>query len=125
MGQNNLEKHRRFITAAYMFMFLALFTVVCAVFAYFLARKVALVEDAEVWIQAQALWIMRNIVIFLILALFAGLWFIPLFFYVWDSMIWVKACTVIGVIFAGIAWLFLLNAWLKGFIKYLKKKAAF
>ena len=125
MGQSNLERHRRYITSSYLLMFLALFTVITAVLAYWLARKVAMVDDAEVWIHAQALWVMRNAVIFLILALFASLWFIPLIFFYWDSMIWVKACTVIGVIFSGIAWLFLLNVWLKGFTKYLQKKAVF
>ena len=124
MGQDNLEKHRRYMTMAYILMFLALFTIVSAVLAYFLARKVTQV-DAEVWIHAQALWVMRNVMIFLILAAFAALWFIPLIFFYWDSMLWVKACTVIGVIFSSVAWLFLLNAWLKGFNKYLKKKAAF
>ena len=125
MGQSNLERHRRYITSSYLLMFLALFTVITAVLAYWLARKVAMVDDAEVWIHAQALWVMRNALIFLILALFASLWFIPLIFFYWDSMIWVKACTVIGVVFSGIAWLFLLNVWLKGFTKYLQKKAAF
>ena len=125
MGQSNLERHRRYITSSYLLMFLALFTVITAVLAYWLARKVAMVDDAEVWIHAQALWVMRKAVIFLILALFASLWFIPLIFFYWDSMIWVKACTVIGVVFSGIAWLFLLNVWLKGFTKYLQKKAAF
>lgn len=125
MGQTNSEQHRRCITGSYLFMFLALFTVVTALIAYWLARKVAVVDDAEVWIHAQALWMMRNAVIFMILAAFAGLWFIPLVFFYWDSFIWVKACTVIGVVFSGIAWLFLLNAWLKGFTKYLQKKAVF
>lgn len=124
MGQDNLEKHRRYMAMAYMFMFLALFTVVSAVIAYLLARKVAQV-DAEVWMHAQALWVMRNVIIFVILAAFAALWFIPLIFFYWDSMLWVKACTVVGVVFSTIAWLFLLNAWIKGFSKYLNKKAAF
>ena len=109
---------------AYMFMFLALFSVFSAVIAYLLARKVTQV-DAEVWMHAQALWIMRNVIIFVILAAFAALWFIPLIFFYWDSLLWVKACTVIGVIFGAIAWLFLLNAWIKGFSKYLNKKAVF
>ena len=125
MGQTNLEQHRRYITSAYLLMFLALFTVITAVLAYWLARKVAVVDDAEVWIHAQALWIMRNAVIFLILAAFAALWFIPLMFFYWDSFIWVKACTVAGVVFSAIAWLYLLNIWLKGFTKYLQKKAVF
>lgn len=125
MGQDNSEKQRRSITTSYIFMFLALFTVITAVFAYWLARKVTMVGDVEVWMHAQALWVMRNAVIFLILAIFAALWFIPLIFFYWDSFIWVKACTVAGVVFSAIAWLFLLNAWLKGFTKYLQKKAVF
>ena len=124
MGQDNLEKHRRYMVMAYMFMFLALFSLFSAVIAYLLARKVTQV-DAEVWMHAQALWIMRNVIIFVILAAFAALWFIPLIFFYWDSLLWVKACTVIGVIFSAIAWLFLLNAWIKGFSKYLNKKAVF
>ncbi|MBJ9951882.1 MULTISPECIES: hypothetical protein [Acinetobacter] len=125
MGQTNPEQHRKFITSSYLFMFLALFTVITAVLAYWLARKVAVANDAEVWIHAQALWIMRNAVIFLILAAFAALWFIPLMFFYWDSFIWVKACTVAGVVFSAIAWLYLLNIWFKGFTKYLQKKAVF
>lgn len=125
MGQTNPEQHRKFITSSYLFMFLALFTVITAVLAYWLARKVAVANGAEVWIHAQALWIMRNAVIFLILAAFAALWFIPLMFFYWDSFIWVKACTVAGVVFSAIAWLYLLNIWLKGFTKYLQKKAVF
>ena len=125
MGRDNLEKHRRYITGSYLFMFLALFTVITAVVAYWLARKVTKVDNVEVWMHAQALWLMRNAVIFLILAIFALLWFIPLIFFYWDSFIWVKACTVIGVVFSAIAWLFLLNVWLKGFTKYLQKKAVF
>lgn len=125
MGQDNLKQHRRYMTISYVFMFLALFTIISAILSYFLARKVAMAEHAEVWIHAQALWVMRSVVIFLILAAFAALWFIPLIFFYWDSMLWVKACTVIGVIFSLISWLYLLNAWLKGFSKYLKSKAAF
>lgn len=125
MWQTNPEQHRKFITSSYLFMFLALFTVITAVLAYWLARKVAVADNAEVWIHAQALWIMRNALIFLILAAFAALWFIPLIFFYWDSFIWVKACTVAGVVFSAIAWLYLLNIWLKGFTKYLQKKAVF
>ena len=125
MRQTNPEQHRKFITSSYLFMFLALFTVITAVLAYWLARKVAVADNAEVWIHAQALWIMRNALIFLILAAFAALWFIPLIFFYWDSFIWVKACTVAGVVFSAIAWLYLLNTWLKGFTKYLQKKAVF
>ncbi len=125
MGQDNIEKHRRYMTCSYVFMFLALFTVISAIIAYWFARKVAHVDNAEVWIHAQALWVMRNVIIFLILAAFAALWFIPLIFFYWDSALWVKACTVAGVIFSCVAWLFLLNTWLQGFSKYMKKKAVF
>ncbi len=45
--------------------------------------------------------------------------------FAWDSNLWVTASTVAGVVFSAIAWLFLLNAWLKGLSKYLKNKAVF
>ena len=125
MGQDFLERHRRYMTLSYVFMFLALFTVVTAAIAYFLARKVANTDATEVWLQAQALWVMRSVVLFMLLAVFAALWFIPACFIYWDSAIWVKTCAVIGVIFSAIAWLYLLNALLKGFVKYMQKKAAF
>ena len=47
MGQTNPEQHRKFITSSYLFMFLALFTVITAVLAYWLARKVAVANDLE------------------------------------------------------------------------------
>ena len=61
MGQDNIAQHRRYVAISYVFMFLALFTIVFALFAYLLARKVAIVDNAEVWIHAHALWIMRNV----------------------------------------------------------------
>ena len=125
MGQGNIEQHRRYVAISYVFMFLALFTILFAAFAYMFARKVAIVDNAEVWIHAHALWIMRNVLLFIMMAFFASLWFIPLFFFAWDSAIWVTATTVTGVVFSSIAWLFLLNAWLKGLSKYLKNKAVF
>lgn len=125
MGQTNLEQHRRYVAASYICMFLGLFTVIFAVIAYFLARKVAVVEDAEVWIHAHALWVVHSVIMFLILAIFAALWFIPLIFMAWNSALWVTACTIVGVIFAFIAWVYLLNAWIKGIIKYMSKKAVF
>ena len=106
-------------------MFFALFTVVSGALAYWYARKVILVDSTEVWLQAQALWVMRNVVIYTVLALFAALWFIPLAFFPWDAFLWVKACTVAGVVFAVIAFLFLINAWIKGLSKFLKNKAVF
>ena len=125
MGQDNIEQHRRYVAISYVFMFLALFTILFAAFAYMFARKVAIVDNAEVWIHAHALWIMRNVLLFIMMAFFASLWFIPLFFFAWDSAIWVTATTVAGVVFSSIAWFFLLNAWLKGLSKYLKNKAVF
>ncbi|MEG2265600.1 MULTISPECIES: hypothetical protein [unclassified Acinetobacter] len=125
MGQDNIAQHRRYVAISYVFMFLALFTIVFAVFAYLLARKVATANNAEVWIHAHALWIMRNVLLFILMAFFAALWFIPLFFFAWDSALWVTGMTVAGVIFSAIAWLFLLNAWIKGVAKYFKNKAVF
>ena len=51
MGQDNIAQHRRYVAISYVFMFLALFTIVFALFAYLLARKVAIVDNAEVWIM--------------------------------------------------------------------------
>ncbi|MFW2029682.1 hypothetical protein ACG92X_17915, partial [Acinetobacter baumannii] len=50
-GQDHIEQHRRYIVISYAFMFLAVFTVMFAAFAYLVARKVAVVDDAEVWIH--------------------------------------------------------------------------
>ncbi|MCJ8160943.1 hypothetical protein [Acinetobacter zhairhuonensis] len=125
MKQDSLTKYRRSIAISYVFMFLALFTVISGIFAYWFARKVAQVDNAEVWLQAQALWVMRNIIIYTVLSLFAALWFIPLCFFTWNSALWVTGCTVAGVVFALIAFLYLLNAWIKGLSKFLKNKAVF
>lgn len=125
MAKDNNTKYRGYITAAYIFMFLTLFSIILGLLAYFFARKVAMSSGIEVWLQAQAFWIMRNLIIYFVISLFASLWFIPLYFYYWDTYMWVTACTVIGVIFASIAFLFLLNVWLKGFLKFCKNKAVF
>ncbi|WP_448760991.1 hypothetical protein [Acinetobacter tandoii] len=124
MKQDSLTKYRRSIAISYVFMFLALFTVISGIFAYWFARKVTQM-DTEVWLQAQALWIMRNIIIYTVLSLFAALWFIPLCFFTWNSALWVTGCTVAGVVFALIAFLYLLNAWIKGLSKFIKNKAVF
>jgi hypothetical protein len=124
MKQDSLTKFRRSIAISYVFMFLALFTVISGIFAYWFARKVTQV-DTEVWLQAQALWVMRNIIIYTVLSLFAALWFIPLCFFTWNSALWVTGCTVAGVVFALIAFLYLLNAWIKGLSKFIKNKAVF
>ena len=125
MKQDNLSRLRRSIATSYVFMFFALFIVISGVFAYWYARKVTQVDGVEVWLEAQALWVMRNIVIYSILVLFAALWFIPLIFFYWDSALWVTGCTVAGVVFTMIAFLFLLNAWLKGISRFFKNKAVF
>ena len=101
--------------------FFALFTVISGIFAYWFARKVTQVDGAEVWLEAQGLWVMRNTVIYSILVVFAALWFIPLIFFYWDSALWVTGCTVAGVVFTVIAFLFLLNAWLKGISRFFQK----
>ena len=125
MARDNLKKYRRSVTIAYVCMFFALFTVIASLFAYLFARKVTLVDDTEVWLQAQALWVMRSSIIYFILMIFASLWFIPLYFYYWDTYIWVTTCTVIGVIFTAVAFLYLLNAWIKGISKFIKNKAVY
>ena len=125
MKQDNLSRLRRSIAISYVFMFFALFTVISGVFAYWYARKITQVDNVEVWLQAQALWVMRNIVIYAILVFFAALWFIPLIFFYWHSALWVTGCTVAGVVFSLIAFLFLLNAWLKGLSRFVKNKAVF
>lgn len=125
MKTDNLAKYRRYVSTAYVFMFLALFTVVGGIFAYWFARKVTQIDYAEVWLQAQAFWIMRNIIIYTCLVIFAALWFIPLAFFTWDSALWVTACTVVGVIFSFIAFIYLLNAWIKGLSKFFQNKAVF
>ena len=125
MKSDLLTKQRRSVAVSYFFMFLALFTLISGIFAYWFARKVTLIDSAEVWLQAQAFWIMRNIIIYSILALFASIWFIPLYFVSWNSSIWVTASTVIGVIFAFIAFVFLLNAFVKGIAKFFQNKAVF
>ncbi|MFC6053522.1 hypothetical protein A6M14_07270 [Acinetobacter sp. Ac_877] len=125
MAKDSITKSRRYITISYVFMFLTLFTIVFGLFAYLFARKVSVIADLEVWLQTHSFWIMRNIVIYIFLSLFASVWFIPLYFYYWDTYMWVTACTVIGVVFAIVAFLFLLNAWLKGLSKFFKNKAVF
>ncbi len=125
MKRDNLSRLRRSVAISYVFMFFALFTVISGVFAYWYARKITQVDDVEVWLQAQALWVMRNIVIYAILVCFAALWFIPLIFFYWDSALWVTGCTVAGVVFSLIAFLFLLNAWLKGLSRFIKNKPVF
>lgn len=124
MGQKTIQQQRRLMTLAYACMFLALFTVITAVLAYIFASKVA-DNSTEVWIQTQALWVMRSITLFIVVAIFGALWFSPLYFYTWDAYQWVTGVSIVGVIFCFIAWMLLLNAFCKGFFKYLKHKAVF
>ena len=125
MAKDSITKSRRSIAISYVFIFLTLFTIVFGLFAYLFARKISLAQGMEVWLKTHSFWVMRNIVIYILLSLFASVWFIPLYFYYWDTYMWVTACTVIGVVFAIIAFLFLLNAWLKGMSKFFKNKAVF
>ena len=125
MAQDDLTKQRRKVLLAYVLMFFALFSIITGLMAYYLARNVSQAPHTEVWLNAQALWVMRSSLLFLILAVFASLWFIPLNFFYWDSYLWVTACTVIGVVFALIAFLYLLNAWLKGIGRFMKNKPVF
>ena len=83
-----------------------------------------LIEGSEFEVELSR-WVMRSVVIYTILACFAALWFIPLFFYYWDTYLWVTGCTVAGVVFSGTAFLYLLNAWIKGITKFFKNKAVF
>lgn len=118
-------KNRRLILGAYVLMFLGLFSIIPTLLSYVFAYKVNKSEGEEVWLKTQALWIMRNIALYGILSLFAALWFIPLAFYPWDSQLWVKACMVVGTSLMLIAFLFLLNNFLKGMFKFMQSKAVF
>lgn len=125
MARNDLVKYRRSVTIAYICMFFALFTIIASLLAYLFARKITLVDDAEVWLQAHAFWVMRSSIIYFICMIFASLWFIPLYFYYWDTYLWVTACTIIGIIFSAVAFLYLLNTWIKGISKFIKNKAVY
>lgn len=113
------------LSFAYLLLLLALVSVFPALLAYAVAWLIQKKAHQEIWIYTHAQWIMRNSLIFLIIALFASLWFIPLCFKVWYFDIYTKTTTVIGAIFLLIAFLYLLNAWLKGIAKLLFKKSVF
>ncbi len=125
MVQAQQKKQQKQILLAYVMMFLSLFTFVPIIFAYLLAMRLTHTEDIEVWLNSHALWIVRTLLIFICIALFAALWFIPLYFFIWDQHTWVTACTIAGVIFAIVAWLYLLNSWLKGLIKFFQRKSVY
>lgn len=125
MGQDNYSKQHKYIAWAYVFMCLSLFMILPLILSYFLASRVVAVQNTEVWLNAHALWIMRNIVLFIFMLIFALLWYIPLAFYTWDSSLWMQGLTVLGVIFSAIAWLYLLNITIKGLSKWWQRKAVF
>ena len=119
------KQQRTRILIAYVLMLLTVFSVVPLIFGYWLASRAINMPDIEVWLHSHGLWIARNLLIFMSMAVFAALWFIPLAFFVWDQFVWVTACTIFGVIFAIVAWLFLFNAWLKGISKFIKRKPVY
>lgn len=125
MGQDENIKQRKYIAWAYVFMCLSLFSVLPLIVSYIFASRVIALADTEVWLNAHALWIMRNSVLFVLMLLFALLWYIPLMFFTWDSSLWMTGLTVAGVIFSAIAWLYLLNVIIKGLSKWWQRKAVF
>lgn len=125
MVQAQQKKQQKQILLAYVMMFLSLFTLVPILLSYWLAARLTHVDDIEVWLNAHALWIVRTLLIFICISVFAALWFIPLYFFVWDQHTWVTACTIAGVIFSIVAWLYLLNSWLKGFMKFFQRKSVY
>ncbi|MCH4249176.1 hypothetical protein [Acinetobacter populi] len=125
MGSEQQKKQEKRILMAYLFMLLTVFSIIPIIIAYWIAARVTHIPDLEVWLSSHAFWIVRSLIIFICIAVFAALWFIPLAFLMWDQYIWVTACTIVGVVFAIIAWLYLLNAWLKGISRYLKHKPVY
>lgn len=125
MGQNQQKQQQRRVFTAYLLMLLTVFCIVPLIFAYWISMRLTNTPDMEVWLSSHCFWIARNLLIFICIAVFAALWFIPLAFFVWDQFIWVTACTIIGVIFAIVAWLFLLNSWLKGISRFIKRKPVY
>lgn len=121
--EENIKQHQRILTIAYISFFCALLTGVMALPAYFLAWRVSQLPNVEVWVKTHCIWIMQNHFIFMLILLFAGVWFVPLAFVAWDSAMWVKSMMVTGVVFLCVAWLFLLNAFVKGIGRYLFKKS--
>ena len=125
MAPKQHKQQRTRILLAYILMLLTVFSVVPLILGYWFASRAINMPDMEVWLHSHGLWIARNLLIFASMAIFSALWFIPLAFFVWDQFIWVTACTVVGVIFAIVAWLFLVNAWLKGIFKFIKHKPVY
>ncbi|KAA8731318.1 hypothetical protein F4V57_13530 [Acinetobacter qingfengensis] len=125
MGQEQQKKQEKLVLVTYLFMLLSIFTIIPVVITYWLAVKASYFPDTEVWLNSHAFWIARNLLIFLCIAVFSALWFIPLAFFMWDQYIWVTACTIAGVVFALIAWLYLVNTWLKGIMRFFKRKPVY
>ncbi len=125
MSAERQKKQQKQILTAYLLMLLTILSIVPMILAYWLAVRVAQTQDVEVWLNAHALWITRSLIIFMSMALFSALWFIPLAFFTWNEVLWVNASVIIGVIFALVAWLYLINAWLKGFIRYFRRKPVY
>ena len=125
MAKNPQKQQQRRVLIAYLLMLLTVFCIVPLIIAYWLSSRTINSPDIEVWLNSHGLWIARNSMIFACIAIFAALWFIPLAFFVWDQFIWVTASTIIGVIFAIVAWLFLLNAWIKGILRFIKGKPVY
>ncbi len=125
MGSTQQKKQERQILVAYLFMLLGLFTLLPILVAYLIAVRASKYSDIEVWLESHALWIMRNLLIFICIIIFAALWFIPLIFVPWNAYIWTTGCTIIGVIFSLVAWLYLVNAWLKGVFRFFGRKPVY
>lgn len=125
MGKEQHKKQQRQVLIAYFMMFLTVLAIVPMIIAYTIAMRLSYAPEMEVWLNSHVLWIMRSIMIFFCIAIFAALWFIPLIFVTWDQYIWVTACSVIGVVFALISWIYLLNSWIKGIIRFFKRKPVY
>lgn len=113
------------LTLAYLLLLIALATGISAILAYAVAWKIERNTQNEQWILAHARWIMRNSLIFLALLALASIWFSPLLWTTWNADILTKSSIVLGSVILLIAFLYLLNAWLKGVGKLLFKKAVF
>lgn len=113
------------LSLAYLFLLVALFTGIGVVLAYAVAWKIERNHKNEQWILAHARWIMRNSLIFSALLVLASIWFSPLLWTIWNADILTKSSIVLGSVILLIAFLYLLNAWLKGVGKLLFKKAVF
>ncbi|TXJ08266.1 MAG: hypothetical protein E6Q25_06015 [Acinetobacter sp.] len=125
MSVEQNKKQEKHILIAYLLMLLTILSVVPIIMAYWLAFRISHTTNVEVWLNSHALWIARSLMIFVCIAIFAALWFIPLGFFAWNSSTWVNASVMIGGFFAITAWLYLINAWLKGIIRYFQRKPVY